>query len=67
MAISVRERRKKEICDSFDYLKHMALDALENHPTKSMAFRLVFKVDECPELSHDITEYFVPHEEEPLS
>lgn len=52
------ERRITEICETFDYAKQMALEAM-NKKTVRMSFTISFEEGYVPTVNHDITEYYV--------
>lgn len=51
------ERRIAEVCETFDYAKQMALEAL-GRKTVRMSFTISFEEGYVPTLNHDITEYY---------
>ena len=52
------ERRITEICETFDYAKQMALEALGKKAVR-MSFTLSFEEGYAPTVNHDITEYYI--------
>ena len=50
------ERRITEVCETFDYAKEMALEAL-GRKTVRMSFTISFEDGYVPTVNHDITEY----------
>jgi hypothetical protein len=51
------EHRITEICETFDYAKQMALEALGKKAVK-MSFTISFEEGYVPTVNHDITEYY---------
>ena len=51
------ERRITEICESFDYAKQMALEAMGRKAVR-MSFTISFEEGYVPTVNHDITEYY---------
>ena len=51
------ERRITEVCETFDYAKEMALEAL-GRKTVRMSFTISFEDGYVPTVNHDITEYY---------
>lgn len=52
------ERRIAEVCETFDYAKQMALEALGRKAIR-MSFTISFEEGYVPTLNHDITEYCI--------
>lgn len=53
---SAHEARVKEIIDTFEYAKIIAVGAMETKKTLSMTFTLAFEDGCVPRVSYDITE-----------
>ena len=51
------ERRITEVCETFDYAKEMALEAL-GRKTVRMSFTISFEEGYVPTVNHDITEAY---------
>lgn len=53
-----REARIKEIDETFEYAKNIALDAMENKKVLGMTFTLYFETECVSKVSYDITEAY---------
>ena len=51
------EHRITEICETFDYAKQMALEAMSRKAVR-MSFTISFEEGYVPTVNHDITEYY---------
>ena len=55
---SAHEYRIREVKETFDYARDIALDTLKNKKVVSMSFTLSFDEGYVPRVSHDITEHY---------
>lgn len=55
---NAHEQRIREVKETFDYVKGIALDALETKKVVSMSFTISFDEGYVPRVSHDITEFY---------
>lgn len=55
---SAHEQRVREVKETFDYARDIAMDALETKKLVSMSFTISFDEGYVPRVSHDITEFY---------
>lgn len=60
--LTVKGITPEEISDTFDYLKHIALDTCNNKKAYKMSFSLDFEVGHIPIVTYEIEEYYLNEE-----